>query len=233
MSCTNEYRAIGGRDSEDDRSFKLRITSLPNLQAIGTLDYMLEILKLYNSNILRIFNLGINDNSQIVVGIVMENGSFLTDTELAELEENIRDYFSLLDTALYEGNLNFELSNITYHSVGGDAPVGSGIDFRVDILTNYNVEDVRRDIQVNISKYLDFRYWDINNKVEWDDLLMIVKNTKGVRYVPDEYFLPHSDENLTRGSLPRVTGFIMRDLDGNILYDAEDSALQVFYSNEA
>ena len=40
-----------------------------------------------------------------------------------------------------------------------------------------------------------------------------------MRYVPDTHFYPHVDVNVPKYQLPRLRGFIMRDLDGNILAD--------------
>jgi hypothetical protein len=87
------------------------------------------------------------------------------------------------------------------------------------------------DIQISISKYLDFRYWDTTDKVEWDDLLIIVKNTDGVRYVADEFFTPNSDLIVSIGELPRIRGFIMRSLGGTILFDSTNNLTPVFYEN--
>jgi hypothetical protein len=58
----------------------------------------------------------------------------------------------------------------------------------------YDPDEIRKKIQVAISKYLDPRFFDsVRQKVEWDNLLDIVKNTQGVDYVPDQYFYPRND----------------------------------------
>lgn len=43
---------------------------------------------------------------------------------------------------------------------------------------DYDVATVRQNIQVNLTKYLDFRFWTPGDVVEWDDLLDIVKRQK-------------------------------------------------------
>ena len=65
----------------------------------------------------------------------------------------------------------------------------------------------------------DYRYWGVNEKVEWENILYAIRNVDGVRYVSDAYFLPNSDINITNYKLPRVRGFIVRDLDGGVLSD--------------
>lgn len=222
ISCTNEYAAVGGRDVESDESFKMRINSFPNLQAQKTIQYVLEVLRLQNPNILRLFNLGVNDG-KVRLAVVMENGVHLTESELSSILYNSREYLSFTDSFIYGGIVGVELENIQWRYVD--------IDFRANLSNFTPVTKIRQAIQVNLTKYLDFRYWKDLKKVEWDDLLQIVKTSDGVNYVPDEYFFPKSDITLGVGQLPRVRSFIMRDIDGNILFDSGISLTPVFYEN--
>ena len=80
-----------------------------------------------------------------------------------------------------------------------------------------------------MTKYLDFRFWEVGKKVEWDDLLDIVKNTEGVRYVASEWFKPSVDEPVSDFALPRIKKFIMRDLEGNVMFDSNKEFSPVFY----
>ena len=87
--------------------------------------------------------------------------------------------------------------------------------------------------KLTFSKYLDFRFWEPNQLVEWDQLLRIVQDTEGVRYVPDTEFRPNSDEIVPINQLPRVRNFIMRNLDGTIIFDSGNVLSPVFYPAEA
>ena len=109
---------------------------------------------------------------------------------------------------------------------------GDGIDFRVQIWDGYSTDEVRKNIQINITKYLDFRYWEYGQKIEWDELLEVVKNTEGVRYVPDGFFKPSKDEQVPVNKLPRVKKFVMRNMDGAIIADSNNVLSPVFYPNE-
>ena len=94
------------------------------------------------------------------------------------------------------------------------------------------IEAVRKEIQIQMSKLFDYRYWKYGNKVEWDDMLQVVKQVDGVRYVPDTHFYPQSDINVPKYKLPRLRAFIMRDLDGNIIEDNNGVMSDVFYPSE-
>lgn len=221
-SATNEYMAVGGRDEENDESYKIRIRSFPNLQARQTLEYILEVIKLFNENALRLLNVGLIDN-RTNLRIVLENGVFLTDSELSELVTNITPYLQLTDVSQFGSNIGLDLFNVVWKNID--------IDFRIEIDPAFIVDDVRRNAQIAITKYMDFRYWDENQQVEWDDLLSIVKNVDGARYVPDEFFTPNADIQVGIGELPRVRSFIMRDLGGVILFDSTNNLTPVFYEN--
>jgi hypothetical protein len=68
--------------------------------------------------------------------------------------------------------------------------------------------------------------------VEWDELLRIVKKVEGVKYVPDDFFNPSTDEEVPQNELPRIKTFVMRDLAGNILSDNNGVLSPIFYPNE-
>lgn len=104
-----------------------------------------------------------------------------------------------------------------------------GMDFRIEIDPSYDVATVRKNIQVALTKYLDFRFWEAGKIVQWDDLLGIVKNAEGVKYVPDEYFFPYYDQEVPPNQLPRIKGFVMRNLEGIVLYDAGSELSPMFY----
>ena len=209
-------------------SMKLRISNNPNLVANQTLGYVLEVMRLHNPNILRLFNLGNFDN-KTRFAIVTENGEYLTDSEISELEQYIKWYLAISDVDRFGSVIGYEIANIEWHYVGG---TDKGIDFRADILPEYTFDEVRQNIQIEMSKYLDFRYWNRDTKIEWDELLSIAKNVEGVNYIPDEFFYPKNDENVSYGSLPRIKKFILRDLDGTILFNSNNNLTPVFYTTD-
>lgn len=234
IAVINEYIPQGGIDDESDELFRQRIKKHTNIVARYTEDYYAQIFQEENEDILRVLTLGVDDDGKKNLGIITQNGIDLSDSELDDLLENTKKYFSIQDINKFGNIIGIKLVNVDYYIVGdplGDDS-GKGIQFRVQLWDGYDYDDVRKDIQVNISKYLDFRYWERGQKVEWDNLLEIVKNTEGVRYVPDNYFYPNTDESVPVSKLPRVKKFIMYDLDGTLISDSNGVLSPVFYPNE-
>jgi hypothetical protein len=226
--CANEYMATGGADAETDEVFRLRIVNNANILSLTTLEYYNQIFQNIDDRILKTLNLGKNDDGKQVLAIVTQNGVDLTQGELDSLLEAAKDYFPLSDLNQFGNVSGVILQNVVWYEIGG----ATGIDFRLQINDLYDPDDVRQSIQVNISKKIDFRFWVAGDRVEWDDLLDIVKKTNGVKYVPDEYFYPQEDEQVPANNLPRVKNFVMRDLDGNIIFDSNGVLSPIFYPTE-
>jgi uncharacterized phage protein gp47/JayE len=221
IGVTNEYRATGGLDYEEDELFRERIKKHLNILSRQTIAYFTEVFQEINDNILKIINLGNNESGERVLSIVQQNGASLSDSELTELLDSAKSYFSITDLNRYGDTIGITLENAAWTEID--------MDFRVSILSSYDTDTVRKNIQIALTKYLDFRFWDDEDNVEWDELLSIVKNIDGVSYVPDTYFSPSSDIDVTSNTLPRIRGFIMRDTDGNIISDNNNVLLPIFY----
>ena len=225
IECTNEYAAIGGRDYEDDETFRNRIINYDNKLSTDTMEGWTQIFQDLDSRILKVMNVGLGEDGKTHIYLVTQNGSFFTDEELEELLTKATPYFGLTELDLQGNTLGIVIENAKWMYVGGD----EGVDFRVELSPNVVIADVRKNIQIAMTKYLDFRFWEAGKKVEWDDLLEVVKTAEGVKYVPDEYFFPYFDEEVPLNMLPRIKGFRMRDLEGNILYDSGSSLSNIFY----
>lgn len=225
--CINEYKAIGGRNTEDDTLFRKRIKDGPNILAKGTLAMVEQAFIKINSNVLRVIYQGWNDQGQLKLAIVTQNGIDLTASELSQLLTEGEKFFSFTELRPYgKQSFGVVLSNIEWQPID--------ISFRVDLYANYNIDDIRIDIQTKIAKYLDFRYWRSGiDQIEWDNLLEIVKNTKGVKYCPDQYFFPRVDIATDINKLPRLRGFIMLNVNGNVIQSLTGTLLPSFYPNVA
>ena len=225
IECTNEYAAIGGRDYEDDETFRNRIINYNNKLSTDTMEGWTQIFQDLDPRILKVMNVGLGEDGKTHIYLVTQNGSFFTDDELEELLTKATPYFGLTELDLQGNTLGIVIENAKWMYVGGE----EGIDFRVELSPNAVIADVRKNIQIATTKYLDFRFWEAGKKVEWDDLLEVVKTAEGVKYVPDEYFFPYFDEEVPLNMLPRIKGFRMRDLEGNILYDSGSILSNIFY----
>lgn len=228
IAVTNEYMSQGGEDDESDELFRQRIKKHTNIIAKYTEEYYAQVLQLFNPNILKVISFGVDNDGKKAIGLVTQNGTSLTESELSELLEFATPYFSIRDINKFGNISGVKFVNVNWHYVGGD----TGVDFRVQLWNNYDSDEVRKNIQINLTKYLDFRYWKRGSKIEWDDLFSIVKNTEGVRYVSDSFFYPRIDEQVMVTRLPRIKTFIMRDLEGNIISDNQGILSPVFYPND-
>lgn len=220
----NEVQATGGRDLEPDDLFRKRIKESINIAATDTIGKLEQVFMKINPDILRVFYQGVSDTGKNVLALVTQNGVDLTAQELSDLEDKASQYLSISDLAPFGYNsIGIELRNSSWEYVD--------VDFRGELETGVDVETVRKDIQVRMTKYLDFRFWDSNKRVEWDDLLNIAKTTKGLKAVSDTNFFPHTDMIIPNNKLPRLRGMIMRDLDGNIITDVSGYLQPVYYPN--
>nr|DAL82020.1 MAG TPA: Baseplate J like protein [Caudoviricetes sp.] len=225
IECTNEYAAIGGRDYEDDETFRNRIINYNNRLSEETVESWTQIFQDLDDRILKVMNVGLGEDGKTHIYLVTQNGSFFTDDELEELLEKATPYFGLTELNLSGESIGIVLENAKWMYVGGE----QGVDFRVELSPNTDIADARKNIQIAMTKYLDFRFWEAGKVVQWDDLLQVVKTAEGVKYVPDEYFFPYFDEEVPLNMLPRIKGFRMRDLEGNILYDSGSNLSNIFY----
>ena len=57
----------------------------------------------------------------------------------------------------------------------------------------------------------------------------IVKNTKGVKYVPDEFFYPRVDQITNPNKLPRLRGFAMLNLQGGLVNTIQNTLNPIYY----
>jgi len=222
----NEYEATGGRDSESDADFRDRIRSYANIAARGTLAFIHQVMLQTNSDILRVFYQGTNSAGQSILRVATQNGADLSPSELEALASNVQEYVSVADLQPYGSSARgFVIENVQWQPVD--------ISFRVVLQDNADNDEVRKLIQARISKYFDVRSWDANKRVEWDDLLQIVKATTGVKYVLDTFFVPNQDIQVDEGKIPRVRGFLMLDASGALLSGVNGTLNPFYYPIEA
>jgi len=224
IACTNEYKADGGRDNEDDDLFRQRIKDNINQLSRTTISYLEQVFMKINNNVLNVYKGGIDSDGKLNLIIVSVNGQDFSDDEFNEILSNSEEYLSLSELLKTSTDFSLKLNNVNWLTVD--------IEFRVDIDPSYDQDKVRREIQIQMSKLFDYRFWQYGDKVEWENLFFAAKQVEGVRYVPDTHFSPHSDINVPKYQLPRVRGFILRDLDGNIIEDNGGILSEFYYPNE-
>lgn len=223
--CINEYASQYGMDAEEDSLFRKRIKDGPNLLARGTISMLEQGLMKINQNIMRIFHNGFDNTSRTIISILTVNGINLSEAEMNDLLIRGEKLFTL--TEMRPTGING--SNIKFQNVEWE---GLDISFRCDLEQSYNPDEVRREIQIRLNKYIDYRYWRLGQRIEWDNMLELVKTTPGVRYVNDNYFFPNNDVSIDLRKLPRIRGFQMLDLSGNIIRDLQGNLNPIYYPND-
>lgn len=219
---TNEYKADGGRDIESDELFRSRIRKGVNTAAKTTLDSIALIFQKINKDVLSVRHYGMDNLGRTVLSVITQTGSSLNSEELLALSSGLAEYVSLSDYSFNNAStVNIVIRNIEYSYID--------ISIRADVLLDQPLDQTRIQLQVDLSKEVDFRNWKSGDKVEWDNLLQIVKSHKMIRYVSDADFHPKVDVEIDINKLPRIRGFILMDLEGNVLIDNNQTINPVFY----
>lgn len=225
LYVTNEVQATGGRDSESDEDLRTRIRQNGNIHSKGTLASLEQKFMSINPKVLRCFYQGINSTGKVQIGIMTVNGQALSGGELTTLLTSSQEFLNIVDQPAYGTQFyGVELQNISFTNID--------VSYRIDYDPAYSLDQIRIETQTLISKYLDFRFFDpATQKVEWDNLLELAKKPKGVKYIPDQYFYPRVDTTIITNSFPRLRGFRLMDLDGNIIQDFAGVLSPVYYPN--
>lgn len=210
-ACTNEYCAVGGMDNESDEIFRMRIKDSVNQLARNTLSYIEQVFMKINNRVLKVYKGGVDGNNKLNLIVVSVNGQDFSEEEFNELLSKSEEYLSLTEILQETTGFALKLKNVDWLPID--------VDFRASIDASYDIDDIRKQIQIKISKLFDYRFWKYGDRVEWENMLYAVRSVDGVRYVPDNYFNPQTDINVVKYRLPRLRGFILRDLDGNIISD--------------
>lgn len=223
LSVTNEYRASGGRDYEDDELFRQRIKDSVNQLSRNTMSYMEQVFMKINDRVLRLHKGGVTADGKMNLIVVSVNGQDFSQEEFNEILSRSEEFLPLDELLRENTDFALNLQNVDWLPVD--------VEFRVDIDPAYDQAIVRRNIAIQMNKLFDYRFWKYGDKVEWENLLYAAKNVEGVRYVPDTHFYPSTDINVPRYRLPRIRGFILRDLNGDIIEDNGGLMSDVYYPN--
>ena len=223
ISVTNEYAATGGMDAESDALFRQRIKNSVNALSRGTIAFIEQVFMKINPRVLRVFKGGITSNGKMNLIICSTNGASFSQNEFDLMISRSEEYLSLYDILREVSGYALNLVNVDWQYVD--------VSFRVELDPSYDVDVVRKNIQIQMNKLFDYRFWNQGDRIEWDDLLQVAKNTEGVRYIPDNYFYPQADINVPSNKLPRIRGFIMYDLNGNIIESNNGLISDVYYPN--
>ena len=218
-SAINDVRAFGGRDAESDDSLRERIKRGINAYATGTLAKYEQIAIQTNGNVLRIYMKGFNTTGQVLFGVATVGGVYLSAGELTTLAAGIRVFMEYSDYLK-----GCECVNMDYTAID--------IDIRIDYDSNFDVEDIRRRMQIAFQGSVNWLTWnDSDEVVEWEDLSVISASLSGVTRVYDQFLLLNSnartDVDIPKGTLPYFRSMTLRDSAGTLLTESTLTDTQI------
>lgn len=222
----NEFAILGGQDAEEDDAFRNRIKNEINVLSRGTISYLEQVFRKYNSNVLRVFNHGLDSVGDLNIGVASVNGANFTISELDDFLAKGEQYLSLAELKP-DGlkNYGIKIVNVTQFAID--------ISCRVDLDTSYSADEIRKQAQVALSKVVDWRYWEQETVIEWIALINAVKSIPGVRLVLDNFFFPNTNFQIPRNTLPRFRGFLMLNVNGAIIDNVSGTLNPVFYPSQS
>jgi len=230
LNTTNDFRAIGGQDEELDVDFRKRIKDAANIYATGTLAKILQVFQSINTNVLDVRFGGHDVTGKLILIVQTVNGADLTPAEIDTILQLGDQYFNFAEMQDLAGNdYGIIINNITYSEID--------LSMRLELNAGVDATETRIRIQNRINALFNPRLWHSSirrRKVEWDDILLIVKSDIGVKYVGDDYFLLNGDRTdylIERFQIPRVRGFQLLDLDGVVLSNVTGTISPLFYPN--
>lgn len=219
--CINEFGAYNGRDFEADEDFRKRIKEGSNILARGTLAMLQQVFMKINPNVFQIYYNGIDRNGKVVISILTQNGIDLTTNELNDILLKGKQYFSLTELKPNSDNgYGIILKNITWFPIDVSA--------RLVLEASVNSSDVLKECQIRLNKFFDYRYNTLS-RIQWIDLIEIVKTTPGVKYVLDNFFSPGVDVLIPQNQLPRMRGMLFLHQDGSLLINNSNSLNSIYY----
>lgn len=221
----NEFRTYGGFNEESDDIFRQRIKDAANIVAKNTVASLEQFAKAINPEILRIYFEGLNPQGQNVFRVVTQTGTELSTSELEELQEELTPYLSIVDQLrLGDKKPSTIIRNTKFYPVD--------IEFRVNLNDSVETIEFVRNAQLNLNRFFDLREHKVyNNIIQWTKILEIIRNTRGVEYISANSFFPTENIRVPKGQLPRLRGFRVRDLDGEIIQQYLGDLTPVFYPN--
>lgn len=221
--CINEYMATGGRDVEEDQIFRSRIKNGGNFMATGTLAMLEQRCIAANNKVLRLINFGMQNDGRIAIAVVTQNGAALTQSELDQLIVDTRPALTFNEMRPF----GTEFDGLKYVNINFQ-PID--ISFRAQLNASFSADEIRKQSQIAVNKYLDHRYFDSSQyQVQWDKLLQICQNIPGVDYIPDQYFYPRTDLTIDQYSLPRLRSFLILDLNGQVISNTSGTLSPIYY----
>lgn len=224
--CINEFAAVNGREFEDDEMFRRRIKEEINILARGTISYLEQVLRKYNTNVLKVYNYGLDNNGVLNIGIGSVNGSDFTNSQLIDFYTKSEQWLSLVELKPDgKTSCGIKFKNVTYYPID--------ISCRVELNDSFASDEIRKEMQLALSKVVDHRQHKDGAIIDWIDLINAVRGVRGVNRVLDNHFYPNKSFQVPKGQLPRFRGFLMLNKDGVIIENIAGTLNPFYYPSSS
>ena len=221
ISVTNPFMAINGADSETDNVFRNRLVGAENILSRNTESFYEALITNINPNVIRINTKKLNyiDNS-FEISIVQNNLADFSSVDLLNISNSIQSYLPFADY----GTTKIVVSNINWTYID--------ISLQIKMATGGVLSDIAKQMQINLSTYLDLTQWNFGGTVSYYDLISQCENINNVIDIVGNSFLPNNDVIVSSDSLPRIRNFILTDvLTGTTIGNALTPAFWINTNN--
>jgi hypothetical protein len=192
LSVTNVTLSVGGFAEEHDDLFRYRIQAAKHILSVNTAAfYEALILKLF-PHVIRVRCRTIDMlHSKYIINVLRDDGSYFTTSELQEIKEAIQPYLPIHD--IDAGKLDVKNFEYVYLYVYVSAQFDTT-----------KTATLKNTLNKKLNEYLDYRFWPEGQKVEWEELVRLFRNTDGIVEVNDSRISPPNDVVLSVEQLPKI-----------------------------
>jgi len=192
LSVTNVTMSIGGFTEEHDILYRQRILSARDLLSVNTSAFYEALIFLLHDNIIRVrFRTVDSRNSKYVINVLRNDGSYFTDVELNAIKTSILPYLPIHDI---DGK-NVLVNNFEF------------VNLYVFVSAQFDInrhEELQNELNRELNEYLDFRFWQEGQKVQWEELIELFRDIEGIIEVNESRVSPPNDIVLAYDQLPKV-----------------------------
>lgn len=217
LSITNESPAFGGMDSQSDDLFRSRIKKSLGAFSLNTIEKVYNYLWSIDDSVVKI-----NYQREIEGDVI-----YVASESAANFDEPTLEQFRYIAQK--------------FTPFGGQVPKFKNYNYQtyqlyIRLKKNEDYESgyVFNELARNIVDAINWEKDDFK-KIEWDNLLQATKDTIGVDYVEDKYFLlaPYGgppidlsdyeefrkDLEIAENTIPHIVNISVKDLNGNDIKD--------------
>ena len=196
-SLTNPMPATGGRDAEEDVSYRFRAFNQVGLLNRDTQDYFHAKARVANPDVLRTYVERGAGLREVKVSAARVNGGNFSANELTAIENEVtKGSPALVDVTFVNVTFTAVSVNISLHRQPG-----------------YSLSQVFTNLANDLADFLDWSRWPFDQNVNQNDLLSLCRASEGVEQIEIRLFTPTQNIGVAKDSLPKLSNLTVVDRD--------------------